>query len=300
VPAAQQLNWDDLRYFLRAAQTKTLAGAARAMGVEHTTIGRRLSALEHALGAALVMRGPEGLTLTPLGERVAPMVQDLERGVLAVFELATLQIERVRLAVPSGFTNLLTPRLAQLRDQHPKLSLELLSGARAVDLKRGEADLALRVGPVADPDLVARKLGELGWSLYAAHSYLARRPANADPTDLSGHDVIGYGAGLASVPAAKWLEEHAAAAKIVVHSNESTAMLAAAVDGLGLAVLPCYLSDPEPALVRLTPDVLATRPASLVYRREVRRSAPVRAIIRFVVEVMREHADLLSGVQPSR
>jgi hypothetical protein len=69
VAAVDDFNWDDLRYFLRAAQTKTLAGAARSMGVERTTIGRRLSALERALGAALVLRGPDGLTLTPLGQR---------------------------------------------------------------------------------------------------------------------------------------------------------------------------------------------------------------------------------------
>ena len=75
--AVDDFNWDDLRYFLRAAQTKTLAGAARSMGVEHTTIGRRLSALERALGAALVLRGPDGLTLTPLGQRIAPLVERL-------------------------------------------------------------------------------------------------------------------------------------------------------------------------------------------------------------------------------
>jgi DNA-binding transcriptional LysR family regulator len=297
VLSADDLNWDDLRYFLRAAHSKTLAGAARAVGVKHSTIGRRLSALERSLGAALVLRGPEGLTLTPLGERVLPLVHDLERDVLAVLDLAASQMARVRLAIPSGFTNFFAPRLAQFRQEHPTLSLELFSGPRPVDLKRGEADLAVRVGPVKDEDLVTRKLGDVGWSLYASKEYLARHPGTVDPADLTGHEVIGYGAGLATVPAAKWIDEHAANATIVLHSSDSAGMLDAAVAGVGLAVLPCYLADAESSLTRLTPEVLATRNVSLVYCRESRLAEPVRMVIRFVVEVMHEHVHTLGGMR---
>lgn len=291
--AIDNLDWDDLRYFLKAAQAKTLAGAARAMGVEHTTIGRRLSALERSLGAALVLRGPDGLTLTPLGEKVLPMVRDLEREVRAVAELAASQIERVRLAVPSGFTNFFTPGIARLRAAHPRLSLEFLGGARLVDLQRGEADLAVRVGRVSDEELVARKVGEVGWSLYASSAYLARHPAHA--TDLAGHEVIGYGAGLSALSAAKWIDEHAGDATIVLRSNDSVGMLEATVSGVGLALLPCYLGNAETTLVRLAPAVLATRSVSLVYRREARLSGPVRAVIGFVVEAMHEHEEILRG-----
>ena len=298
--ATDKLNWDDLRYFLRASQSKTLAGASRALGVEHTTVGRRLTALERSLGAALVLRGPEGLSLTQLGERVVPRVLELEREVQAIVELASAQIERVRLAVPSGFTNFFTPRIARLREEHPRLSLEFLSGARMVDLKLGEADLAVRVGRVTDEDLVARKLADVGWSLYASPGYLARHPAHADPTDLSGHEIIGYGAGLSSVSAAKWLDDHAAEATVVLRSNDSSGMLEATMSGVGLALLPCYLGDVEPALVRLTPAVLATRNVSLVYRREARLAGSVRAVITFVIEAIREQEQLLSGAAPSQ
>ena len=298
--AAEDLDWDDLRYFLRAAESKTLAGAARRLGVEHTTIGRRLAALERSLGAALVLRGPEGLTLTPLGERVLPLAQELERDVRAVIELAASQMARVRLAVPSGFTMFFASRLAQFRHDHPKVSLELVGGTRSVDLKRGEADLALRVGPVTDVDLVTRKVGEVGWSLYASRGYIARRPAPADIRDLSGHEIIGYGGALESMPAARWVDEHAANATIVLRSSDSAGMIDAAASGLGLAVLPCYLAAAVPALIRLTPEVLATRNVSLVYRREIRLAEPVRTVIAFVVEITREHADALSGRQVSR
>ena len=298
--AGDDLDWDDLRYFLRAAKAGTLAGAARAVGVEHSTIGRRLSALERSLGAPLVLRGPDGLTLTALGEDVAPLAEEVERAVLAVREVVVSRRERVRLAVPSGFTGFFAERIAQLREERPRLSVEILSGARSVDLKRGEADLAIRIGPVTDEDLVMRKLCEVGWSLYASTTYLARRRAPADPTDLVGHEVIVYDGKLAGLPAAKWIAEHASRATVALRIRETTEMLTAAVAGVGLAVLPCYLADAEPMLVRLTPAVLATRNASLVYRREARLSEPVRAVIRFVVEVMREHVDQLRGAPAQR
>ena len=293
--AIDELDWDDLRYFLRAVQETTLAGAARAMGVEHTTIGRRLTALERSLGSAVVLRGPDGLRPTPLGTRLIPLAEEVQRAVSAVRDLAAVERGRVRLAVPSGFTSLFTAGLAQLCTDHPGLSLELISGSRPVDLKKGEADLAIRSGPVIDKELVARKLCESGFSLYASEAYLARRLAPSNPNDLSGHDLIAYDPSLAAVPAARWIEERAANATIVLRSREMTDMLAAACGGAGLAVLPCMLGDAEPALRRLTSQVLATRTLSLIYRREAKLSTHVRAVIAFVVEVMRAHADQISG-----
>jgi DNA-binding transcriptional LysR family regulator len=294
-PSAE-LDWDDLRYFLRAVQAQTLAGAARAMGVEHTTIGRRLSALEHALGAPLVLRAPDGLRLTALGARLAPLVEQVERAVAEVRAVAADQRSRVRLAIPSGISRLFTSgRLAELRRDYPDLALEIVSGSRQVDLGKGEADLALRSGPIGDADLVVRKLCDSGFSLYASEAYLARHPGPADLDGLGGHEIIGFDPGLAALPAAQWIERHAARGAVVLRSREMTDMLQAAVAGLGIAALPCVLGDTEPALRRLTPAVIATRPVSLVYRREARLSAEVRAVIRFVVDVVRDNALLMSG-----
>jgi DNA-binding transcriptional LysR family regulator len=295
VAAADDFNWDDLRFFLRAAQTKTLAGAARAMGVEHTTIGRRLSALERELGAPLVLRGPEGLTLTPLGERIAPLVLEVERAVSAARAAVKAECERVRLSVPQALTALFTQDLAQLRCDHPEVSLELCSDNRPPDLKRGEADLAVLVRAVVDEDLVRRSLGEIGWSLYATDAYLARHPGPVDPQDLSGHEIVALKADATSAPAAKWIAEHAAKATVVSRSNASASLVAAAVAGAGLALLPCFLAEAEPTLKRLTPDVLIKHSVSLAYRREVRLVEPVRVVIRFVIDVMRKHADFMKG-----
>lgn len=293
--AVDDFNWDDLRFFLRAAQAKTLAGAARSLGVQHTTIGRRLSALERALGAPLVLRGPEGLTLTPLGQRIAPLIQEVERAVSAARAVAKSERARVRLSVPQALTALFTHPLAQLRLDHPEISVEIISDNRPPDLKRGEVDLAVLVRAVVDEDLVRRSLGDVGWSLYAAECYLERRPEPINPYDLSGHEIVALKADATSAPAAKWLAEHAANATVVTRSNASASLVAAAVSGAGLALLPCFLAEAEPVLKRLTPDVLIKHSVSLVYRREVRLAEPVRVAIRFVIEVMRKNAEQIKG-----
>jgi DNA-binding transcriptional LysR family regulator len=289
------LDWDDLRYFLRAAQCGTQASAARALGVEHSTVGRRLAALERSLGAPLVTRAADGLHLTPLGARLLPLVEDVERAVMAVQAATTNQPARVRLAMPTGFTKLFTEHLDRLLAAHPGVALELLSGSRPVDLRKGEADLAIRTGPVADEALVARKLCDTGWSVYAAPAYLARHAAPPDLQDLRGHDLLGFDPSLAGVPAARWIEEHAAGATVVLRSREMTDMLAAARGGAGLAALPCLMGDDEPGLVRVTPEVIAERDVWLVYPQEARLSAPVRAVIGFVVDVMRDNAARVAG-----
>jgi len=295
-----EIDWNDLRYALAAARSRTLAGAARALGVEHSTIGRRLTALEDALGVPLFTRGPEGLVLTSLGEKVMPRLEEMERTVAAVAELTISQKTRVRLATPTGFGRYINPHLAAFQGAHPSITLELLSGSRPVDLKKSEADLAIRLGASDDEELVTRKIGDVGWSLYASAEYLARHAAPSDPGALAGHDVLGFEPSLAGVPGAKWIEAHGQGANVIMRCREITDVVAACVAGLGLAVLPCMAAETEPALVRLTPAVLGTRRLSLVYRREVLVSEPVKAVIEFVLKVMAEPAAHMSGEAVAR
>jgi len=290
---AGAIDWDDLRYFLAAARVGTLAGTARLLDVEHTTIGRRLTSLERSLGVPLILRRPDGLRLTRVGSRLVPALGEVERAIDAALRVVESEGTRVRLAVPSAVTRVLA--LDRFRRECPDVTLEISSGSRPVDLKNGEADLALRIGPVKDDDLVVKKLGDTGYSLYASDSYLARRGAPSDPRDLAGHDVLGYDENLAAVPGAKWIAEHGAGANIVLRSRDLADMAAAALNGVGLAVLPCMLAASEPSLRRVTNEVLGTRKIALVWRRELTLSAPVRSVIRFVTNIMRENAAVMSG-----
>lgn len=290
------LNWEDLRFFLRAAQANTLAGTARAMGVEHTTIGRRLTALEKQLGATLFVRSPRGLSLTQLGKRLLPLVQEVECGVAAVQELATTQRERVRVSMPPGLAGLLMPHLAKLQAEHPGVTIETVSSGRSMGLKRGEVDLAIRLLPVADESLIVRTLPDMAWSLYASPSYLKRRAAPKNVDDLSGHNLIAYGSDVAAQPSARWMEARSKRAHIVLRANEIDTAVTAAVDGAGLAILPCFFADSDSRLRRLTPEVLATRSMWLVYRSDARLSKAMKVAVKFVIDGMRANAERLAGL----
>jgi DNA-binding transcriptional LysR family regulator len=142
--AVDDFNWDDLRYFLRAAQTKTLAGAARSGSRAHDHRASPVSwSARSAHGRCC---GPDGLTLTPLGERIAPLVLEVERAVSSARAAVKAECARVRLSVPQALTGLFTQALAQLRREHAEISLEIIGANRPPDLKRGEVDLAVLVG----------------------------------------------------------------------------------------------------------------------------------------------------------
>lgn len=288
-------DWNDVRFFLVVARTKTLSGAARALGVRHTTVGRRLTALEEALGVSLVVRKTHSIELTATGEKLVPMAASLERNMGMLLSLVRSGRDHVRLALPSGLSTLFADRLGAFHAAHPDTTLELTSGSRPVDLQRGEADLALRTGVIADETLIGRKLCMVGWSLYASRRYLERRSPPDDPRRLAGHDIIGFHARLAGSPGAQWIDAHGGGATIVLSVAEMTEMLAAALSGAGLVVMPCVLAEDEPRMIRLTPEVLGSNPLSLAYRREVGNEDRVRAVIRFVASVIRDHAAFIGG-----
>lgn len=289
------LDWNAVRSFLAVAREGSLSEAARRLGVRHTTVGRRVAALEHALGETLILRRPEGVALTDFGRRLLAAGDDLDVALDRFRDVARARPTRVRLALPSGYPALLAPALLSLKKSAPRLELDLISGSRPVDLKRGEAELALRVGAVADEALTVTRLCDAGWSLYAAEAYLARRPWNGDPTDLAGHEIVGLDARLAGVVGAVWVAAHGEGAKIALRLSEMTEVLNAVVAGVGIGALPCLLGDAEPRLRRLAPDVIGRQPVSLVYRADVGRSAPVRAVVRFVAAVVKRHAAAIEG-----
>jgi DNA-binding transcriptional LysR family regulator len=288
-------DWESVHHFLVAAESRSLSGAARRLDVEHTTVGRRIATLERAVGALLVVRGPKGLELTPVGEHVFRLASEMATLARAIHEVAIVERTNVRLVMPTGFTSLLTPELEALRRDQPRILLEIVSGARRVDVRKGEADLALRIGPIDDEQLVARKLAEVGSALYGSRAYLARHAARVDPDDLAGHSLVGFHRSLSDMPAATWLAARSAHATVVMRSREAADMLAAAESGAGLAVLPCFLGDAAPSLVRLTPEPIGLRKLSLVYRRESRLAPEFRAVVAFLSEVVRHHAKKLRG-----
>ena len=293
------LDWNDLRYFLAVCRAGTLAGAARNLRVRHSTVGRRLDALEASLAVTLFTRTPEGFVLTEAGAEILPLAEDAERAVVAVERRVGGGDKRiegvVRLTTSEAFSGFLVRRLAVLHESHPGLMVEILSGNRSLDLARGEADLALRIAATSQPDLVCKRIGDAGWSVYAAASYLQRRGTPPSLDDLSGHQVVGFDDTMANVPGALWLNSHAGGAEVVLRGNSIISVLNATIVGMGLSVLPCFLADAEPGLRRLTPEVVGTRELWLVFHPDVARIARVRAVIDFVTEAIGREAATLRG-----
>ncbi len=163
-----------------------------------------------------------------------------------------------------------------------------MSGSRPVDLRKGEADVALRSGAL-DDDLVAKKVGEFDWSLYASEAYLARHPIGPDALDLTGHALLNFEASAGGAPVSAWLERRGGGARGVMRCREVSDLIAACAAGVGLAALPCVLASTEPSLRRLTQERVGSSRLSLVHRKEAANVESVRTVIKFMSEIMRRY-----------
>lgn len=291
-------DWSDYRYFLALAHAGTLAAAARKLGVEHTTVSRRVAALESALGTKLFVRTPDGFVLTTAGEHALPRIEEAAKAIEGVEnrvagEDADLR-GKVRLTASDSFSGFILKRLGPMRARHPEIVVEFLTGNQFYDLARREADLAIRIAPALKGELIGRKVAECGWGVYAAEAYLARVDAPLT-TGLSGHEVIAYDADHAFYPGAEWLSANAREASVVMHGNNIISVLNAATIGLGIAALPCFLADVEPTLRRAFPEIIATRPMWLVVHPDLARVARVRVVMDSIIEMMSAEASLLAG-----
>lgn len=282
-------DWNDLRLVLSVARTGSLRGAAQALGINHSTAYRRLLALESGLGQRLFERLAGAYRATEAGERVAGAAERVEAETLALDRALTgrdaLLSGRLRITASETIAHRVLPELlAEFRARHPGIRLELLIDNRQLDLSRREADIALRATRPTAPDLFGRKLADIAWTIYGAATYLAQHGAGVG--DLARHDVIGWDPD-ADVAAAAWLAAAIPESAIVYRSSSLLHQLNAAKAGIGLAVLPCYLADAEPALQRLMPPIPElTRELWLITHSDLRTTARVRAFFDHVGQAL--------------
>jgi DNA-binding transcriptional LysR family regulator len=296
------LDWNDLRHFLAIARHGSTIAAAKALGVNQSTVHRRLSELERQLGRRLVERHPSGYRLTavgeelrPLAERVETAVQDLERRALS--SDADL-VGTVRVTCPEtvGYRMMKTPLLDAFRTRYPGLRIELLMVDRVLDLAKGEADIAFRTASPQDNALVTRKLADVPWAIFASRSYVINRGQPERPEDINRHDVIGFGGLIAEHPAARWLRSIAPDGRVAAICTTTPALVLAVKSGAGLAPLPVAAVENEPDLVRLLGSApVVTLHFYLVFHRDMRRTPRVRAFCDFVTEEIKAFRQLLVG-----
>ncbi|MGH7985736.1 MAG: LysR family transcriptional regulator [Candidatus Binataceae bacterium] len=287
--------WDDVRFLLAAYREGTLSGAARALAVDRTTVGRRLAALEQRLGAKLVNRTPDGLMLTSAGRGVLNACENMEGAAAALERLVAGHDSRlsgtVRIATTEALAScLVVPALCTLHDQHPGLEIELLVDYRALDIARSEADLAIRLPKPTQPSLVCRKLGQYGFALYASPDYMAKRGRPIRGQGFTQHSLIGYSQPVAGL-AAPYMGESLEGATAKFNSNGTFAQARAGSAGLGIAQLPCCVADRDPALERVWPDEPPdVCPLWLVSHEDLRRGVRIRIVSNAIVNFFRLHS----------
>ena len=292
------LDWDDLRILVALDAAGSVSAAARALKVDHSTVSRRLAALEDGLGARMVTRSPDGLVWTDAGRAALTSARAIEAelvGLARRIDQASSVEGTVRVSVPSGMATLLSRWLAPMRETHPKLRVEVTGATHQVDLRRREADLAVRMAQPTQPDLVARLAVTLGWALYASVDYLARRGTPSAVDDLAGHDLVLYAPPMTSIAGAAWLEQHQAGGAPTVRVENTASAILAMVDGLGIGVIPCYLAADQATLRRVFPEVVASNRGWVVYHEDDRERAAISAVADEILAVFDRERALLSG-----
>ena len=283
------MDWDGFRTFLAIARHGRVSAAARQLGVEHSTVSRRLAALEAELGVPLFHRTLGGYLLTPHGQTALAEAEAMERSATLIGararESAGKIAGRVRVALlPEYATHWLAPRLASLRARHPGIELQILAGIQPLDLLRGEADLAVRTPRPRQEGLSALRLARAATAAYAAKAFLrGRRLLLKDAESARGLPLLLYAPGYQLLQSAAWFQPIIAAANVVLSANATDTLLAAARAAVGIAVLPRFVAERFDDLVAVSED-LHVDSMWLVTHPEFRRDPKVRATAEFLRE----------------
>ena len=254
------LSWDDFRYIKAIAESRSLAGAAEQLGINHSTVFRRLGQIEQHLGSRLFERGRGGYALTSSGEQMVELANRLGEDIVTFERRVTGQDLR-----PSGELRVTTTDIILLRLLHdvlvgfrrayPKIVLDLIVTSKPLNLSKRDADVALRAtypGTVADCETGTR-LSAVAWAIYGPSGLAS--PAFDPLTDSHGHDWIAFADTVTIAKAMKWLKDHVAEDRIVYKVNTLIGLAEAAAAGVGLALMPCFVGAGVPGLARLSPAI---------------------------------------------
>jgi DNA-binding transcriptional LysR family regulator len=283
-------DWNDVRAFLAVARSGRLTAAAARLRVDHSTLSRRIGALEHALRTRLFDRSPSGYTLTDQGRRLIPIGEEMERLAIGAGEAvggSSTSVEGiVRIGSPEGFGSyFLAPRIALLKAQHPRLTIQLVAAPAVFSLARRDADIVVSVSRPPAGRLNVAKLIDYDLGLYAAPAYLSDAPDIASSEDLFRHNFVSYIGELLHFPELDFLQHVAPGGTTSVESSNLVAQLRATLAGAGLCVLPAFLAEEEDDLVRVLPDeVSLTRSLWLTVHQDLAELARIKATVRFIKE----------------
>jgi DNA-binding transcriptional LysR family regulator len=295
------LSWDDFRYVKAIADGRSLAAAATCLGVNHSTVFRRLRQIEHELGSRLFERGRAGYALTTCGEEMMQLAERMDEDIVNFERRVSGHDLR-----PSGelrvttsdlvLRHILVDPLVRFRRAYPEIALELLVSTQLLNLSKRDADVAVRaVYSTPDGLLVGEKVANVGWAVFGPRA-LAAQPFDL-ARDAGRHEWVSLLDHVAVARMSKWLKEHVAEHRIAYRANTTVGLAEAVAAGMGLALLPCFIAAEFRDLAQLTPTLpelsgelwLLTHP-------DLRTTARVRVFLDFCSAEIAQRRNVIEGL----
>lgn len=293
------INWNDLNTFLAVARTHSLRGAARLIKVNHATVKRRLSMLELSLGTRLFDRTPDGFMLSQAGETLLESAENMEKEMMSAHRKIsgsdTKPTGTVRLSMPPAMLNsFLAKEIANFIKLYPDIEVDIKASHSYSDLARGEADVAIRMADFVADDLVGMRVIQYSKAVYASKEYLL----NFKSADPKRHVWIGWAD---DKPYSNWVKDTPFPDLPIRHKVFSNALqVEFAKEGLGFCLLPCFLGDVEPDLMRVPGTAEApSNSIWILFHRDLQKTARIRAFVDFMVSAIRSNRSLLEGKKVS-
>jgi len=280
-------NWDDLRVFLATARAGSSRGGARDLGVNQSTVSRRIGQLEQRTGVRLFDRLPSGFVLTEAGDELLALATEVEDRVALLdrrLQGRDVQLRGpVRLSLPDFAVQPTAPHLARFAAQYPQIELDVIVDNGYVNLTRREADLAMRLGTKAPEELHGRRVASVWTAPYGSKSYLAGRPR---PLDLAALDWVRWDEVWRQLPPERWIDAHIPAERVRARVNTSLVHTELVAAGLGVGLKVCWSADADPRLQRAAPPQDFGLGLWLLTHEDLKRTARVRALLRFLGDAL--------------
>ncbi|MDH1011972.1 LysR family transcriptional regulator [Pseudomonas nicosulfuronedens] len=295
------MDWDNLRFFLELSRAGKLTVAARRLGVDHTTVARRLQALEKSIGAQLLVREPAGYRLTEAGHGLLPQAEAMESA-CKVIEKRLAGTEdnlsgKVRIGATEGYgSTLLTSQLVELNQRHPHLGVDLLAVPRALQLSRHEADIVITLERPGRGPYIITRLTDYVLRLYASKDYLAERGPIGTRDDLRDHALVGYVDDLLYSKELQYLDEIGRPLHMALRCTSILAQQRAVAEGAGLAILPAFAAAEDSSLQPiLAGEIEFVRTFWMLMPTELKDIARMRTTWDFLREKAEGSQDVLMG-----
>ena len=294
-------DWNDLRYFLELSRQGKLVRAAKRLHVDHTTVSRRITALEKQLDVRLFDKSPGGYQLTDAGLRLLPLAEQMETCSIQLYQDIAGKDARlggtVRVAAPEALgSQVISRHVTEFCHEHPDIEIELVAETRRMSLSKREADIAISLSRPESGRLIAWKLCDYRLRLYATRNYLAGHPPITCLEDLSRHGFVSYIEDLIEMPELRFFDTTIKNAQVVFRSTNVSAQFNAILDGIGLGMVHCFMAQREASLQVILPEHISVeRTYWLSVHEDLRHVARVDAVCRFLTRILGDNSSLMMG-----